>query len=214
MAIEITGPGKHSLIVSTPVMPSAGTVGFGDRYKALLDYQKLGAIVTNPVTIEPWNPASGTRIIPLDAGVLVHTGLPNPGLAKAISQNRRIWANMAIPVILHLIGTSVDQIKRAIDLIDDTDEIAAVELGLSDDVSEAEAVGLVAAASRMEKPLMGAFALLRVQSVGIAGRRRRSRCARADRCATRHRQRRAHRSSGQRTGIRTFDQADNPSNGG
>ena len=154
MAIEITGPGKHSLIVSTPVMPSAGTVGFGDRYKALLDYQKLGAIVTNPVTIEPWNPASGTRIIPLDAGVLVHTGLPNPGLAKAISQNRRIWANMAIPVILHLIGTSVDQIKRAIDLIDDTDEIAAVELGLSDDVSEAEAVGLVAAASRMEKPLM------------------------------------------------------------
>ena len=94
MAIEIARPGKYSLIVSTPVMPSAGTVGFGDRYKALLDYGKLGAIVTNPVTIEGWKPASGTRIISLDAGVLVHTGLPNPGLAKVVSQNRRVWASM------------------------------------------------------------------------------------------------------------------------
>ena len=44
--------------------------------------------------------------------------------------------------------------KEALELIDDADEIAAVELGLSDDVSEADAVDLVAEASRMEKPLM------------------------------------------------------------
>ena len=154
MAIEITGPGKYSLIVSTPVMPAAGTVGFGDRYKALLDYAKLGAMVTNPVTIEPWRPASGTRIIRLDAGVLVHTGLPNPGLAKVISQHRRLWATMPIPVILHLVGTSATDIRRALELIDDVDEIAAVELGLSDDISEAEALALVKAASRIEKPLL------------------------------------------------------------
>jgi dihydroorotate dehydrogenase (NAD+) catalytic subunit len=154
MAIEITRPGKYSLIVSTPVMPAAGTVGFGDRYKALLDYDKLGALVTNPVTIEPWSPASGTRIISLDAGVLVHTGLSNPGLVKAISQNRRVWAKMSIPVILHLVGTSASQIKQALDSIDEVDEIAAVELGLRDDISAAEASDLVEAASRMEKPLL------------------------------------------------------------
>ena len=99
MAIEIARPGKQSLIVATPVMPAAGTVGFGDRYKSLLDYEKLGAVVTNPVTVAPWHPASGTRIVPLDAGVLVHTGLPNPGLSKVISQNRRVWAALPIPVI-------------------------------------------------------------------------------------------------------------------
>lgn len=154
MAIEIARPGKYSLIVSTPVMPAAGTVGFGDRYKALLDFEKLGAIVTNPATVEPWRPASGARVIPLDAGVLVHTGLPNPGLAKVIRQNRRAWANLPIPVILHLVGTSARQMKRAIALIDEADEIAAVELGLRDDIAQADAVALVTEAARMEKPLL------------------------------------------------------------
>ena len=83
MAIEITRPGKYSLIVSTPVMPAAGTLGFADSYKGLIDYDKLGALVTNPVTIEPWNPASGTRMIPLDAGVLLHTGLAQSGLVQS-----------------------------------------------------------------------------------------------------------------------------------
>ena len=154
MAIEIARPGKQSLFVSTPVMPAAGTVGFGDRYKALLDYEKLGALVTNPVTVEPWRPASGTRIVPLDAGVLVHTGLPNPGLSKVISQNRRIWARLPIPVVLHLVGTSAAKMRQVLELIEEVEEIAAVELGLSDDIEEADAVDLVDEAARMEKPLL------------------------------------------------------------
>jgi len=154
MAIEIARPGKYSLIVSSPVMPAAGTFGFGDSYRALLDYEKLGAIVTNPATIEPWRPAAGTRIIPLDAGVLVHTGLPNPGLAKVISQNRRVWAKLSVPVILHLVGASAPQVKQAIIMIDDIDEIAAVELGLNDDIDRNAAVDLVTEAARMEKPLL------------------------------------------------------------
>ena len=154
MAIEIARPGKYSLIVSSPVMPAAGAFGFGDSYRALLDYEKLGAIVTNPATLEPWRPAAGTRIIPLDAGVLVHTGLPNPGLAKVISQNRRVWAKLPVPVILHLVGASARQVKQAITMIDDIDEIAAVELGLNDDIERNAAVDLVTEAARMEKPLL------------------------------------------------------------
>ena len=154
MAIEITRPGKYSLILSTPVMPAAGTVGFGDRYKALIDYENLGAVVTNPVTVDAWNPASGTRMIPLDAGILLHTGLPNPGLTRVISQNRKVWAGLPIPVILHLVGTNIQQVERACARVDEVDEIAAVELGLDDDMTASEAIGLVQAASKMEKPLL------------------------------------------------------------
>jgi hypothetical protein len=49
----------------------------------------LGAFVTNPLTYTHWNPATGTRVVPLDAGVLVHTGLPNPGLKKVIEPASR-----------------------------------------------------------------------------------------------------------------------------
>ena len=108
-------------------MPAAGTLGFADPYRALIDYDKLGALVTNPVTIEPWSPASGTRMIPLDAGILLHTGLPNPGLSKVISGNRKSWARLPIPVILHLVGTSVEQVAKAGSVLDEVDEIEAVE---------------------------------------------------------------------------------------
>lgn len=154
MAIEITRPGKYSLIVSTPVMPAAGTFGFGDNYQKLINYDKLGAIVTNPVTIDPWNPATGTRIVALDAGVLVHTGLPNPGLNRTVKQYRKVWENLPIPVILHLVGTTVEHIERATRRIDEVDELNAVELGLNDGISEDEAFDLVEAAAKMEKPLL------------------------------------------------------------
>ncbi len=154
MAIEIARPGKYSLVLSTPVMPAAGAFGFGDRYKTLVNFEKLGAIVTNPVTIEPWNPARGTRMIPLDAGLLLHTGLPNPGLKRVIKQNRRIWANLPIPVILHLVATTARQVEQAGEILDEVEEIAGVELGLADDISEVEALDLVTAAARMEKPLL------------------------------------------------------------
>ena len=154
MVVEITRPGKTSLLLSTPVMPAAGTVGFGDNYRRLVDYEKLGAIITNPVTIEQWNPASGTRLVPLPGGILVHTGLPNPGLRRVIQQNRRVWEKLPIPVLLHLVGTGAAHVKQAGEMIDGLDVIAGIELGLDDDIDEDQAFALVSAAAAIEKPLL------------------------------------------------------------
>ena len=74
MPVRITRLSKNSLVVDSPVLNAAGTLGFGDEYRDLFDMSTLGAFVTNPLTYTPWNPAAGTRVVPLDAGVLVHTG--------------------------------------------------------------------------------------------------------------------------------------------
>ncbi len=154
MVVEITRPGKTSLHLSTPVMPAAGTLGFGDNYRRLLDYEKLGAIITNPVTIEAWNPASGARLVPLPGGILVHTGLPNPGLKRVIQQYRQTWEKLPIPVLLHLVGTGAPHIKQAGEMLDGLDVIAGIELGLDDDLDEDQAFTLVSAAAAIEKPLL------------------------------------------------------------
>ena len=189
-------------------MPAAGTVGFGDRYRALLDYEKLGALVTNPTTIDPWRPATGTRIISLDAGVLVHTGLPNPGLAKVISQYRRTWASLPIPVIVHLVGTSLSQMKQAVSLIDDADEIAAVEFGLGDDIDESDAVDLVTEASRMEKPLLARLPFYECQQLALPDRRSRGRRAGVDGAAARNRSRPEYGAARQRACVWSADETD------
>lgn len=153
--IEITRPGKSMLTINTPVMPASGTFGYGNAYRDLVSIEKLGAIVTNPITYEPWSPATGTRVVPLDAGVLVHTGLPNPGLSKTITKYRDLWSLLPVPVILHLVATMPDQVIAAAERIDHEDMIAAVELGLSDDISRRDAAQLTrAAVDRSEKPIL------------------------------------------------------------
>ena len=155
MAIEITRSGKHSLTVETPVMPAAGTLGFGDEYRKLINMDKLGAFVTNPVTYEPWSPSSGTRIVPLDAGVLVHTGLPNPGLSRVLKTYRDVWGGMPMPVILHLVATSPEQVRKCASRLDEEETVDAIELGLPDDLDWQDAAALVSAATRRaEKPVL------------------------------------------------------------
>lgn len=155
MTIEITRPGKQSLILDTPVMNAAGILANGDVYRGLIQIEKLGALVTNPVTYQPWHPATGTRVIPLDAGVLVHTGLPNRGISKTLAEYRTAWDKLPVPIILHVVATTVEHVTKCAARIDAEHCIDAIELGLSDDLGWETAVDLVSAAvKRMEKPVL------------------------------------------------------------
>jgi dihydroorotate dehydrogenase (NAD+) catalytic subunit len=153
--IRITRPGKQGITLENPVMNAAGILGWGDAYRDVIDWSKLGAFVTNPVSLAMRSPANGTRVVPLDAGMLVHTGLPNLGLSKTIDTYRPAWERLPIPVILHLIATTPDEIMRCMERIESEDIIAGVELGLDDDIAVPEAVALVrAACERWEKPVL------------------------------------------------------------
>lgn len=155
MPTRITRHAKNALVVESPVMNAAGTLGFGDEYRDLLDLATLGAFVTNPLTYTPWNPATGTRVVALDAGVLVHTGLPNPGLAKAVAQHRAVWERLPMPVIAHIVVNTVEEVDRCLALLDEEESIDAVELGLNDDISPAELQWYTrAACERTEKPIL------------------------------------------------------------
>jgi dihydroorotate dehydrogenase (NAD+) catalytic subunit len=155
MVIEITRPGKNSLQLETPVMPAAGTVGFGDSYRDLIQFEKLGALVTNPVTYQPWNPASGTRVVPLEAGMLVHTGLPNPGISKVMAQYRALWNALPLPIILHVAVTTLEHARKCASRVEAETAVDALELGLDDDIDWQGAEQLVAAAVKnTEKPVL------------------------------------------------------------
>lgn len=169
MAVEITRKGKDPLIVETPVMPAAGTVGFGEAYRDNVNVEKLGAIVTHPVTYEAWSPASGTRVVPMPGGVLMHTGLPNPGLNKVLKQHRNLWKMLPLPVILHLVATREDHVRKSAARLDEEESVAAIELGLADDITWQDAEALVKAArSRFEKPLLVRLPLMDVYDIADA----------------------------------------------
>jgi dihydroorotate dehydrogenase (NAD+) catalytic subunit len=153
--VQITRAGKGTLTLENPVMPASGTLGFAEEYKGFVKLDKLGAFVTNPVTLDLRNPAHGTRVVALDAGVLVHSGLPNQGLEKTLAAFSAKWRKLPVPVILHLVAASEDELRRALEHINDEDSITAVELGISDDAAPADAKLLVRAAiDQAEKPVI------------------------------------------------------------
>ncbi|MDX2162983.1 MAG: HisA/HisF-related TIM barrel protein [bacterium] len=155
MSINITNSSKGALTLENPVMPAAGIFGYGDEYRDIVQIDKLGAVVTNPVTLSPWSPAAGTRVVPLRGGVLVHTGLPNPGLNKVINAHRGLWSRSPVPVIVHLVVASADEARRCAERMEAEDCIAGVELGIADDIDGEEAARQVAAfVETSEKPLI------------------------------------------------------------
>jgi dihydroorotate dehydrogenase (NAD+) catalytic subunit len=155
MAVEITRPGKHSIVLETPVMNAAGTFGYGEVYKDIVKHEKLGAIVTAPVSYAQRSPARGARVIPLDSAVLIHTGLPNPGLNKVLRSQRNLWQVLPLPIIVHLIATTDDEIRKACARLDDEQGVDAIELGLRDDMTWQEATRLVGnAVTKTDKPVI------------------------------------------------------------
>lgn len=153
--IELTRPGKNTLIVTSPVMIAAGIAGFGNHYHDLINLSKLGALITNPIAVARWSPSRGTRVVPLQSGVLVHTGYPGGGLASLVREYRAKWAASPVPIVLHLLATTPDDMKFAAEVLDREDSIAAVELGLLDDKGTDSAHTLVQTlTSRMDKPVL------------------------------------------------------------
>ncbi len=167
--IDITRHGKNTLTVQSPVMGAAGMMGYGSAYDSFLKFDTLGAFVTNPITYQEWSPARSTRVVPLDAGVLVHTGLPNPGVKKIIKEQRQVWAALPIPLIVHLVGTNPEEVRRAVEMLDEVDPIAAIELGLNDDIAPKDAEELVnIAVKNTEKPILARLPMFQVFE--LAGR--------------------------------------------
>lgn len=167
--IVLTRANKSQLIVHSRVMPAAGTFSYGEVYRDMINIERLGAIVTNPVSYTPRDPANGTRIVPLTGGAMLHTGLPNAGLKNVLKQYRNLWLMLPVPVILHLLATDVKSMQASMELIAQEDCIAAVELGLRDDISWEAAERLVkVAVSNSELPIMVRVGIQNVMDVSAA----------------------------------------------
>lgn len=145
--IELTRSGKNPLVIENPVIAAAGTFGFdGAAYTDLVDLTKIGALVTNPVTWKARQIAHGPRVVPLPSGVLIHTGLPNPGVNQVIKQYGARWVHCLAPVIVHVVGTSPGEVARCANALDRCEGVAGIELGLHDQAAPDDVTTMVQAA--------------------------------------------------------------------
>ena len=150
--LEISS-GKRDLRITPPIMNATGILGFADESRRSIPFERLGALITNPLSIAARTPAKGPRFIPYQGGFLLHTGHPNPGCPKALRAYRQRWARAPIPIIPHLLAASADDLLQMVDLLEAVENVQALEIGLQNTELDL-LLSLVSAAQSGELPVI------------------------------------------------------------
>src|SRR6476660_3440218 len=123
--------GKRSLSLANPVMTASGTFSYGLEYAKVLDIERLGAIVTKTTTLRPRAGSPTPRIDETPAGMLNSIGLQNVGVAKLIREFAPAWERWRVPVIVSILGSTIDEYGECAARLDGVAGIAGLELNIS-----------------------------------------------------------------------------------
>jgi dihydroorotate dehydrogenase (NAD+) catalytic subunit len=122
---------KKGLRLINPVMTASGTFGYGMEYEHLFDIQKLGAIVCKGTAHEPWEGNPQPRIAETDNGMLNSIGLQGIGVDALIKEKTPAWAGWQVPVIVNIVGRTIDDYTEVARKLDKVPGVAGLELNIS-----------------------------------------------------------------------------------
>jgi dihydroorotate dehydrogenase len=132
---------KRDLFFSKPLINSAGMLGFAPDFRSLGDFgslNKLGAFVTNPISLRPRLPTGSPTAIEFSGGVLLHTGLPNPGFSNVVKKYSAKWNRSELPIIVHLMADRPEETQQMVRQLENIENVMAIQLGfaplLADDI--------------------------------------------------------------------------------
>jgi hypothetical protein len=76
---------------------------------------------------------------------MLHTGHPNPGIRRVLRIYSKRWERSQIPVIVHLLHQSVDELHQMVSMLEGLHGVACVELGLPVEVDRRAILSLASA---------------------------------------------------------------------
>jgi dihydroorotate dehydrogenase (NAD+) catalytic subunit len=166
LPVDLAPGHKQGLLLANPVMPAAGTFGYGLEYEGLMETEQLGAIVTTPTTLRPQRGQPQPRLQELKDGLLLGTGGQNPGLGRVLREYAPRWARGKVPVILNIAGPRPAEFASVARRLDNAQGIWGLELTLPDRATSPEARGIVAAVRALTLlPLWAKLPLFRAEDL-------------------------------------------------
>ncbi len=156
---------RQELYLDSPWLNAAGMLGYLSPSRPPIP-EALGALITNPISLTPRTPAAERCAVEYPGGVLVHSGLHNPGFSRVLRRYGERWAQSNLPIWVHLIGANPDEIRQMVQRLEGREGVMAVELGLPPD-AEGEKALAFAEAGYGELPLVVHLPLNRAQETWV-----------------------------------------------
>lgn len=129
-----------------PWMNSAGFMGFLPQ-PSPIGTLPFGAFVTNPISLTPRNPARNRAVVQYPGGFLLHTGHPNPGLKSILKNYQQKWEHLTLPVWPHLLVQTAYECQQMVRVLEDVENVTAIELSLPPGLTNKDQVDLIQAAT-------------------------------------------------------------------
>jgi dihydroorotate dehydrogenase (NAD+) catalytic subunit len=101
---------------------------FGD---ALYEQFPFAAFVSKTVTLEPRQGNPPPRLWEQPAGLINSIGLPNKGLDGYLREDLPRLAELPVPLIVNVMGSTREDVARLVTAFAERDEVAALELNVS-----------------------------------------------------------------------------------
>ncbi|MDD5072203.1 MAG: dihydroorotate dehydrogenase [Candidatus Omnitrophica bacterium] len=119
------------LELKNPVLVASGTFGSGEEYGKLVDLNKLGAIVTKSVTLNPREGNVPPRVVETPSGMLNSIGLQNDGIDAFIKDKLPFLNKVKTAVIVSIAAHRVEDYAAIAGKFDKTKRIDAIEINIS-----------------------------------------------------------------------------------
>ena len=128
--IEFCGiPLAHRVINGSGTFDAiAARKAFGD---ALYEHFPFAAFVSKTVTLEPRQGNPPPRLWELAGGMINSIGLPNKGLHGYLAEDLPQLAELPVPLIVNVMGSTREDVARLVGAFSERDEVSAIELNVS-----------------------------------------------------------------------------------
>jgi dihydroorotate dehydrogenase (NAD+) catalytic subunit len=125
-SVDIAG-----VALKNPVMAASGTFGYGEELLSLVDLNRLGAIITKGISLDPMEGNPPPRIVETVGGMINSIGLQNVGLQAFIREKLPFLRQFTTPVIANIFGGTVRDFGELAERLDDIPGLAALEVNIS-----------------------------------------------------------------------------------
>ena len=117
-----------ALTLANPVMPASGT--FAEGLAGVVDYNRLGAMVTKTITAELRSGNPVPRVAELGNGMLNSIGIPSKGIDHFLAETLPFYRRYESPLVVSISAPTVEDFAKAAAQLDQPG-IAAIEANIS-----------------------------------------------------------------------------------
>lgn len=120
-----------ALKLKNPVLTASGTFGYGEEFADFIDLTRLGGFIVKGTTLHPREGNPYPRMAETPMGMLNAVGLQNKGVHYFVEQIYPRLKDLNTNVIVNVSGSSVDDYSETAAIINELDNIPAIELNIS-----------------------------------------------------------------------------------